>query len=95
MLISQQVVVGYSVNAGIVVLMILMNYLFAFDPKADPFLSDTPGAQPRAHFEPNPIDRLVIEFIREKCRIRPKLSGNVKKALEKVWWHISTLRIRR
>jgi hypothetical protein len=79
-----QVVVGYSVNAGIVVMIILVDYLIAFDPQADPFLDDQPGAQPRANFRPNPVDKLVIKFIREKCKIHPKLSKRAGEALMKV-----------
>lgn len=83
-LIETQVVVGYTVNAGIVVLIIVLNYLFAFQPEADPFLHDQPDAQPRQYFKPNPIDKLYIKFIRGMCKISYKPSARVEEALVKV-----------
>jgi hypothetical protein len=78
------VVIGYIVNAAIVLVIIIANYLFAFDPEADPFLLDAPDAQPRPDFVPNPVDKLVIRVIREKFGLRPKFSNGVEKALMKV-----------
>lgn len=87
------VVVGYTVNAGIVVMIIVVNYLLTFQPEMDPFLPDQPGALPRADFKPNPIDKLVIKSIREKFRIRPKLSQRVEEALVKCVLYTSDLQI--
>ncbi|KAF1957091.1 hypothetical protein CC80DRAFT_471573 [Byssothecium circinans] len=87
------VVVGYTVNAGIVVMIIVVNYLLAFQPEMDPFRLDQPGALPRADFKPNPIDKLVIKSIRGKFRIRPKLSKRVEEALMKCVLHMSDLQI--
>lgn len=83
-LIDFQVVLGYTINAGIVVVIILVNYLLAFQPDADPFLEAKPGAQPRPDFKPNPIDVLVIRFVREKCGMKSKLGKRVEEALMKV-----------
>ncbi|KAH7136175.1 hypothetical protein B0J11DRAFT_179519 [Dendryphion nanum] len=87
------VVTGYTVNAGIVVVIILLNYIFAFEPDADPFLLEERGAQPRAEFLPNPIDKLVVAFIREKCRIHVIVSKSVKEALKKCVLSMSDLQI--
>lgn len=81
---STQVVVGYTVNAAIVLIIVSMNYLLAFEPEADPFQLDHPTAQPRDDFKPNPVDKLVIKFIRERVGIQPKLSKGVDAALRKV-----------
>jgi hypothetical protein len=80
-----QVVIGYTVNSGIVVMIIVVNYLLAFQPEMDPFLPDKPDALPRSDFKPNPIDKLVITLVREKFKIRSKLSKRVEEALMKVY----------
>ncbi|KAF2785964.1 hypothetical protein K505DRAFT_354736 [Melanomma pulvis-pyrius CBS 109.77] len=50
-------------------MIIVVNYLLAFQPEMDPFRLDQPEALPRADFKPNPIDKLVIKSIREKFGI--------------------------
>ncbi|ORY00181.1 hypothetical protein BCR34DRAFT_576060 [Clohesyomyces aquaticus] len=87
------VVVGYTVNAGIVVMIIALSYLLIFQPEMDPFQSDQLGALPRGDFKPNPIDHLVIKGIRGKFGIRPSLSNRVEEAFMKCVLYTSDLQI--
>lgn len=51
-------------------LLLIAYYLTAFDPRRNPF--DPEGTEPATttSWEPNPIDVMVLDFIRKKCASR-------------------------
>ncbi|RTE80544.1 hypothetical protein BHE90_004945 [Fusarium euwallaceae] len=67
------VLVGFLGTTWLMVAMIIVHYLAFFDPKLDPFRnvgsgSREPANEPDATFKPNPIDIMLVGFIRRRCR---------------------------
>ncbi|RSL41343.1 hypothetical protein CEP53_012810 [Fusarium sp. AF-6] len=67
------VLVGFLGTTWLMVAMIIVHYLAFFDPELDPFRnvgsgSREPVNEPNATFKPNPIDIMLLGFIRRRCR---------------------------
>ncbi|KAM0433383.1 hypothetical protein ACHAPT_004260 [Fusarium lateritium] len=65
------VLVGFLGTAWLMIAMILVHYLVFFDPELDPFADTTCSGgteELEAPFEPNPIDTMLLRFIRRCSR---------------------------
>lgn len=66
-----QVIIGSKGTGYYVVFLLIAYYVTAFDPRRNPFEPD--GAEPTttmSSWKPNPIDIMVLDFIRMKCASR-------------------------
>ena len=65
MLRLRKVVVGYTATAGIAVLIITGYYFLGHRPELDPFRNDKANTQTPVLFKPNPVDKLILGYVRK------------------------------
>lgn len=100
LLILSKVVIGYTVPAGLAIIIIIAYYLFAHQPKLNPFrnLNDTKKTQ--TPYAPNPVDELILGFLKTKFvgtkeTVEPsKTNTRLQKALLKVHHDLRSVALR-
>jgi hypothetical protein len=69
-----EVALGYTITAAMAVLVIVAYYVFNYPPDADPFVDPGERLTGQGHvpFRPNPIDVLILKFVR-RGRLEPPI----------------------
>jgi hypothetical protein len=93
---EDEVVIGYTVTAGLVVAIITVYYFVGYQPDLDPFQREQTAEQnqaqssthPKYEFRPNPIDELLLRY-RYKWNAHVKSPILHPSALERVLLKVS------
>lgn len=79
-----QVVLGFLLTAGITILMLLIYYIFAYDPSLNPFRNQDSLDK---NFQPNPVDVALLKCttrLRSLCGTSNYDGSEIEEAFNKV-----------
>ncbi|KAJ0165912.1 hypothetical protein CTA2_9485 [Colletotrichum tanaceti] len=82
-----QVVIGFAASAWLTVLILVAYYIFAFDPRADPFdgTDSRSGKQAKTPHTPNPMDLLLFRYAEYLRKWQNHTGNSIENAFHKVF----------